>query len=175
MSIHFSETQRFKRLWSWLILLIAFLCIRNGFIHGCLDYESLQPEMGIIIFMIFVMTLAFCLILFMRLETRIDETGVYYKYVPLHRSEIKIDWKNIKEAHVRKYNPVLEYGGWGIKLGVFGKGRAYNVSGNMGLQLVLNNGKHLLLGTRKPDEMKEVLNKLADAGIINKPTNQDRF
>ena len=54
----------------------------------------------------------------------------------------------------------MEYGGWGLRYGFFGKGRALNVSGNTGLQIEFNNGKRLLIGTNKPRELKEVLTKL---------------
>ncbi len=175
MNDNFSETQKFRKAWLWLILLLVALCIRNGVVHGCLDYDSLQPEIGLVIISAIIILGVFLLVLLMKLETRIDKTGIYYKYIPLHREEVRIDWQNIEDAYVRKYNPIFEYGGWGMKMGLFGKGRAFNVRGNMGLQIVFKNGKHLLLGTQKAGEMKEVLNKLAEEGIGIKHTYTDRF
>ncbi len=175
MNDSFSETQKFRKIWLWLILLPVILCLRNGLVHGCFDYDSLQPEIGLVIVSVLIVIGVFLLIFFMKLETRIDKTGIYYKYVPLHREEVRIDWKNIEDAYIRKYKPLIEYGGWGIKLGVFGKGRAYNVAGNIGLQIVFKNGKHLLLGTQKAAEMKAVLNKLAEEGIGIKHNYTDRF
>jgi hypothetical protein len=40
----------------------------------------------------------------------------------------------------------MEYGGWGIKYGKMGK--AYNVSGNRGVQLEFTDGKRLLIGSQ---------------------------
>jgi len=37
---------------------------------------------------------------------------------------------------------------------------AYNVSGNKGIQLVFTNGRKLLIGTKRPEEVKEILEKL---------------
>ena len=34
---------------------------------------------------------------------------------------------------------------------------AYNVKGKMGLQLVLKNGKKILIGTQKTEELKQIL------------------
>ncbi|MBX2959059.1 MAG: hypothetical protein KF732_03800 [Flavobacteriales bacterium] len=62
--------------------------------------------------------------------------------------------------YVRQYSPLTEYGGWGIRLGLFGKGTAYNVSGNKGLQLEFTNNKKLLIGTNKPNELTETLTKI---------------
>jgi len=45
-------------------------------------------------------------------------------------------------------------------LGLFGKGRALNMSGNMGLQLELKDGKKLLIGTQKFEELEQLLQKI---------------
>jgi hypothetical protein len=54
--------------------------------------------------------------------------------------------EEIQRYEIRKYSPLLDYGGWGIKKR-FKWGRAYNVSGNIGLQLYLKTGKKVLFGT----------------------------
>ncbi len=100
-----------------------------------------------------------------RLNTEIDETGVYYKFFPFHFKNHRIDWASVEKAFVREYSPLGEFGGWGIRFG-FGQGRALNVSGNMGLQLHLKNGKKILIGTRKPDELAMVLEHLKSKNII---------
>ncbi len=56
------------------------------------------------------------------------------------------------------YRPILEYGGWGIRYGL--RGRAYNVSGNRGLRVELTNGKHILFGSAKPEELKLALDNM---------------
>jgi hypothetical protein len=56
-------------------------------------------------------------------------------------------WEEIEKISVREYSPLFEYGGWGIRRGK--SGRAYNVKGNIGLQLVLKNGKKILLELKK--------------------------
>ena len=66
----------------------------------------------------------------------------------------------LTKSFVRQYSPLTEYGGWGLRLGLFGKGTAYNVSGNKGLQLEFTDKKKLLIGTNKPDELSETLNKI---------------
>lgn len=46
----------------------------------------------------------------------------------------------------------------GIRYGFAGK--AYNVSGNLGLQLAYDKNLNLLIGTQKAEEMDAALNKL---------------
>ena len=75
----------------------------------------------------------------------------------------------------------MEYGGWGKRNGIAGGNKwykmkfsigkvrfpqfesnniAYNMSGNIGLQLVLNNNKRILIGTQKPEDLSDVLKRL---------------
>jgi hypothetical protein len=99
-------------------------------------------------------TLFFLLI---RLDTVIKEDGVYVRFFPIHLKLKKYPWEDIEKCYVRTYKPLTEYGGWGYRSGLFGSGGALNISGKEGIQLELKNGKKLLIGTRRPEETKEVL------------------
>jgi len=110
------------------------------------------------------------LFLFLKLRTRIDEKGISFKFTPFHFKSILINWKEVDKAYLRKYNAISEYGGWGIKGGipwVKGNGRAYNVKGNIGLQLELRNGKRILIGTQKENEIDAVLKTYSSKIKIN--------
>jgi hypothetical protein len=93
----------------------------------------------------------------LKLITRYTTEGIYYQMRWIHLKEKFIAWQDIESVEVRTYKPILEYGGWGMRLGIFGKGKAINISGNKGVQLVLKNGKRLLIGTQKPEEIKQYL------------------
>ena len=67
------------------------------------------------------------------------------------------DWKNISKSYIRQYQPIIEYGGWGIRIGLFGKGRAFNVRGNKGLQLEFKDNNKLLIGSNNSEELERVL------------------
>jgi hypothetical protein len=82
------------------------------------------------------------------------------RFIPFHLKEIFIAWNQLDECYIRTYSPLGEYGGWGIKYGLGGAGKVYNVSGNQGLQLVFKDGARLLIGTQKPLELQEIINKL---------------
>ena len=71
-----------------------------------------------------------------------------------------IKWEEIKKVYVRNYDPISEYGGWGLKGGFFWnkeKGKCVNISGDIGLQIEFKNGKKLLIGTQKKEEATSVL------------------
>lgn len=106
--------------------------------------------------------LGISLLLALRLETRLSKTGVHYRLFPLHWRWQLWPWPEIAQAYVRSYDPLSEYGGWGLKGSR--RNRAYNISGDLGLQLVLRNGNRLLLGTQRPAEITQVLGQLAVPG-----------
>jgi hypothetical protein len=95
------------------------------------------------------------LLLALRLETRLDRAGAHYRLFPLQWQWRVRPWSEVSRAYVRAYDPLGEYGGWGLK----GKSsnRALNISGSQGLQLELQTGHRLLLGTQRPAEVMQVL------------------
>lgn len=102
--------------------------------------------------------LLYVLLLSIRLTTRISSEGIFVKLFPFHLTFRYYPWKMISKTEVRQYSPIKEFGGWGYRWG-FG-GTAMNISGNMGLQLELTDGKKLLIGTQRPDDLRAVLNRL---------------
>ena len=96
------------------------------------------------------------------LRTWVNEDGVFIKVFPFFLKYKFFSWDTISKAYVRKYNPIWEYGGWGIKFkrGFRIRNIAYSAWGNRGLQLELTDGRRVLIGTCKPVEMDEVLRTL---------------
>ncbi len=158
----FKEIQKFTQ--SWIIILIGSVSVFS-FYSIITEYNKIKDtatkeDLFGMIFPVIILILIVVLFLFMKLETRIDETGVYYQFFPFHLKLKKVGWDELKDIEVRKYSPIMEYGGWGIR-GISKKSRrgmALNVSGNMGIQLVLKDGGKLLLGTRMPEKAKETVN-----------------
>jgi hypothetical protein len=95
-----------------------------------------------------------------RLETEVRADGLYVRYFPFHRRFRRFEAKDLSECYARKYRPILEYGGWGIRC-VWKGGRAYNVSGNEGVQLVFKNGKRLLIGSKEAYGLEAAIRSVA--------------
>ena len=89
------------------------------------------------------------------LTAEVHEDGLYFRFFPLHLSFRKIRSEDITGFTVETYRAIRDYGGWGIRYGR--KGKAYNVSGNRGVQLQLSNGECILIGSQHPEEMTEAL------------------
>jgi hypothetical protein len=158
--ILFAEKQQFKQWWLWLILVGVNSVFVAGFIKQIIrgqqfGYKSMSNvELTCALGTILLITIMF---LSIRLETFIKSDGIYVRFFPFHIKFKHYTWNTLTKSYVRQYSPIAEYGGWGIRLGLFGKGKAYNISGDKGLQLEFNNSQKLLIGTNKPEELNTVL------------------
>ena len=155
----FKEQQRFNQLWL-IILIIVSLLMPLGIILGTYIKAPESFSKLELIGIVAIILITPCIIFMFKLNTRIDEKGIHYKFFPFHLNYKFIKWNDLNNAYVRTYDALTEYGGWGLKGGLLwkkSKGIAINVSGNIGIQLELKNGKKLLIGTQKLQEAKQVL------------------
>lgn len=146
MQTNHIEVQRFDQKWLWFVLILSaiagILCsifIERGFLIG--------------VFVIFPVIL---LLILMRIVTVINHEGVSIRYFPIYISEKKIKWDDIDNIYVRTYKPIVEFGGWGIRISKM-NGMAFTTKGKYGIQIVFKNGKKLLVGTQKPHEVQEII------------------
>ena len=155
----FKEEQRFNQLWLIILMAISIL-IPIGIIIGTYLEDPSRFSTIEFITIIGVLILASGIIFLFKLTTRIDEKGIHYKFFPFHLGFKVINWNEIDNAYVRTYDAISEYGGCGLKGGNFwnkSKGKAINVSGDVGIQLELKNGKKLLIGTQKLEDAKRII------------------
>jgi len=154
VNIHtrFVEVQHFwQQPLAWLVWVICAVVLCS------LNFADLIEETFAIIAIVFVLAIML-LVFFTTLTTEIGNEGISYRMWPFHKKSRLIAWSDIEHAEVRQYKPIREYGGWGIRIGL--RGRAYNIKGNMGLQIRLTSGQNILLGTQRPDEIEEILDTM---------------
>lgn len=158
----FKEVQKFRQVWIWLLLIGINGLFVWGFVQQIIfgiPWGNKPTDNTTFLVLLIIPISVNILILWLRLETEINENGIYYRFIPFHFKRQTIYWTDVEKIYVRQYKPIVEYGGWGIR-GSFGNGKAYNVSGNMGLQIELKNGKKILLGTKKSKELEVFLQKM---------------
>jgi hypothetical protein len=155
----FKEEQRFKQTWLKVLLAISIVVPVIVVTKEYLAENSKITTNEFVLTLIgIVVSIAF--IFFFKLKTRIDEKGIYYQFAPFHFKFKIVEWSEIKKVNVRTYDPIGEYGGWGLKGGFpwdKKKGKCVNISGDIGIQIEFKNGKKLLIGTQKKEEAKNVL------------------
>jgi len=160
----FIEEQKFTQIWLFLGLAIAFVVVTTPIIK---DWDTVsQGGFGEIMSNLggfLVIISVFILFNFLKLKTRIDEKGVYYQYLPFHFSYRFLPWNMIAKCYVRNYNAIFEYGGWGLKFSFTKRrGKSFTVKGTIGLQLELLNGKNILIGTQKKEEIQRTIDTYQD-------------
>lgn len=160
----FIEEQKFNQPLVIIIHSIAFIGV------GITTYNnwplnstaSFSQKLGAFSGLIFIALIAI-LFLFMKLKTRVDVIGIHNQFYPFHFRYKTIRWAAIDKCYLRKYNAISEYGGWGNKFSLFGKnGKSFTTKGNIGLQLKLKNGKNILIGTQKKEELQRTLDNYKD-------------
>ena len=157
--ILFSEVQRFSFL---LIAPLVVLFLVAIFLEGHIVFRpAMEAEdpwvwaLPISIGGIAINLLVTLVLVFAKLQIRLDATALYVRFFPFHPVFKKIEFDTIAAVYARTYQPLGEFGGWGIRWTPSGK--AYNVSGNRGVQLKLKNGKEILLGSQRADELAGLL------------------
>jgi hypothetical protein len=152
----FTEEQSFRQPWLWGVLVgmdAAFFTLLFAQFFGPVPPRPFGTGDLVIMIMAGLLCLGITfLFVTLKLATRVTRSDISIQFSPFHRKPVIIPFSDISQWSLRTYRPVLEYGGWGIK---YGKGGlAYNVSGNKGLQLVLKDGRKILIGTRKPEHLE---------------------
>jgi hypothetical protein len=91
------------------------------------------------------------------LDVSVTSQEVLIRFAPFHRTPRRIPLAQVSDARARRYSAIGEYGGWGIRVG-FG-GRAYNVFGDHGVQLTLADGKRILIGSQRSEELEAAIQR----------------
>lgn len=162
--VTFYEVQRFRQKWLLAFLYAISLSIIIVFGYGMIKQlvfghpwgSRPMPDTGLVIvgpLMILLGIGISWLFHAMKLVTEVQEDGISINYFPLTWQ--KILFRDIVTCQALTYNPILDYGGWGIRYGW--KKKAYNVSGNRGVQLELANGKRLMIGSQRPEELAKAI------------------
>lgn len=155
----FRETQYFFRNWIFLIPVVAVTIIVWYEFGQQVVLGHPQGEEPIPNALAWALTVVFgfgfpLLALVLRLVTEVRLGELSVRLYPFRRKIVPLE--TIDQAKVRDYSPIREYGGWGIRFSR-NNGRAYNAYGNHGVQLALDNGDLLLIGTQQPDQLLTAL------------------
>ena len=163
--ILFHEEQRFTRWWLGLILGSALLAIVIPLVNelSAHSWDTNSEDFSRLILygsvaVLFIVAVLIVLVL-SRLKTKITYDGIFITFPPLKRKSYRIKVQEIERFEIRKYRAKREYGGYGFRSRrTFGQ--SYTISGNVGLQLYLKNGKKLLIGTQKKQAIEYAMIKL---------------
>ena len=154
------ERQSFKQWWIWFIVLSTSIILFWGIFQVIiLDSTTDTNPWSNFILIIFGLIFGFgfpTFIYSLRLDTKVMTDKLCIRFIPFHRKWVEFDFKIIKMVEACTYSPIKDYGGWGIRYGGK-KGKAYNVSGNQGVLVILSDGRKILIGSKKHELLCSVI------------------
>ena len=100
--------------------------------------------------------------LYLKLITRLNGEYLEVHFRGLPFAKRKIPLHSIKQVKAVEYSPITDYGGWGLRYSVSGKGWCYTLSGNQGILLEFHEGKNLLIGSKNAAEFEQKLGLLVN-------------
>lgn len=155
--ILFHEVQKFtdSKILVYLLVTLAIVLISLFVI-----FNINNNDFSLLMIMILLFLLPFAILATIKLETKITENEISIRFYPFHFSFLIFSFENIQSISIRKYSPLIEYGGYGIRYKLFKRDKAYNISGNIGIQLLMKDGSNILIGTKKQNELEFLVSKM---------------
>jgi len=148
---HFHEVQplRQQRLIVVILVVVAVIVLVSLLSTGASTLWGAVIALGSLF-------LVGALILAASLETTVDREAItvaFHFLWPKRRIRIS----EVRKAEATKYHPFLDYGGYGVRLGL--RGWAFNVSGDEGVLVETNDGSRLMIGSQRPKELEAAIAK----------------
>lgn len=151
-SPRYREEQRMTQWWLWLLIFFITATLWWSFVQQIVFGEPFGNKPGPD-WMVWLFTLLFgiglpYLLYSIRLIVTVTPDDVQITFTPVYRRTIPLT--DIVACRARRYKPLQEYGGWGIK--GWSKAKiAYNISGDQGVELDLTSGQQVMLGSQDID------------------------
>lgn len=143
----FTEKQRFNQWWLWLLLAVSLA------VPAILLFKEASEKSGGFSGLIIILSVIILFVV-LRMTTVLTKENIQLTYFPFVNKTINL--ADIETMKVINYGFV---GGWGIRFWTQ-YGTVYNVRGNKGLHIKFKNGKQLVIGTQKPQELEKVVEQL---------------
>ncbi|MFN2160261.1 MAG: DUF6141 family protein [Anaerolineales bacterium] len=157
MHLNFHEEQKISQWWVWMLVMIGIVLGWWGFFQQIVIGQpyGINPGPDWMVVLVWLLTgiglPLFILSVKLVVTVSADSVEIYFR--PFTRRVIPLE--QIARFKARTYSPLGEYGGWGLR--GLGNNRAYNISGNCGVELVLKDGRIVLIGSRRAEELASAI------------------
>jgi hypothetical protein len=149
----FAETQRFRQWWLHLVVLFPVVVAWTAFWRQILRGQSFgrdpASDTGVWILFLGAGVLLPAVFLAVRLRTEVRPGEVVVRFPPFRPRRVDLD--EVLDVRVVEYRPLVDYGGWGYRRTLKGD-VAFTLAGHRGVRLGLAEGRHLLVGSQRPEE-----------------------
>lgn len=149
---YFHEEQRFGR-WVWAVLAIISVPV----IIAAIGLAGRDPAaVAAILVGPAVVAIITALFAMAKLVTDVDDRGVHVSFHLLWPTR-DTPLEDVQRAHATEYSPLVDYGGWGVRLSW--KGWAFNTGGTEGVLVETKSGKRIMIGSRRAKELEAAIAK----------------
>jgi hypothetical protein len=157
-TIVFTEKQRVARVW-WITAVVAagavvawVLFVRQVLMHHPMGQHP-PSNFTMVALWLLLGVIAPQVLLICGLTTVVRAGEILVSYPPLANRSIQLS--EVTEVRAVTYRPFGDYWGWGVR----GRRRniCYTVRGNRGVRLELTEGRRVLLGSQRAEELAAVL------------------
>jgi hypothetical protein len=149
----FVEQQRFRQWWLWVT--VIGVCAIELTAFAILYFKSRRFE-AMIPLVVGTIPIALLILNYStRLVVRVDVDGLHVRFWPFSR--LDLPHRRIVSIAVEDYDPIGEFGGWGVKGPPARWGWCYTVNGRRGVRIELDNRHRLLIGSQRADELAEAM------------------
>jgi hypothetical protein len=155
--VRLREEQGFRQPWLWLLILFLVALQWWGFIQQIVLGQpwgnNPAPDWMMVLLWLVIGIGLPLFFLYLRLIVTVSDEAIDIRFRPLTRRTIPM--ADVTHVEARTYAALREYGGWGIR-GWGGK-RAYNVSGDRGVELTLADGRKVMIGCQRADDLAQAI------------------
>ena len=140
------------KLWAFILIpILSVVVLLDVLINNSPKFTQ-DPEAQ---WTIIIPILVFLLLFFIKLEWEFTESDFRYRFFPFIIKERIIQYSDIQNMSVMKINPLLEFGGWGLRRGKLGK--AYTTDGNLIIHIELKSGQKLNFTVKNNVEVERII------------------
>ena len=143
---YFHEEQQFRQWWLWALLAAAVLPV--------LVVVAIRGVVLSVLIVPLVLLAVGALLAFARLVVDVDREAITVAFHFLWPKR-RIALSTVRRAEATKYRPLLDYGGYGVRLGF--RGWAFNVGGDEGVLVEMKDGARLMIGSQRPKELEAAI------------------
>ena len=156
--ILYQETQYYRQRWILLLLMTASALSWYSFllqvVFGTPTSTTSLPDWVVFALFILFGIVVPVLIYYTRMTTQVTSRAILINFQPFTSRVVAV--KDLAAAEPAEESELKQIGFWEISIGK-GKRNIYNISGSKGIQLILETGDIILVGSQNPGELLRIL------------------
>lgn len=165
----FFEEERFNQKWNLFLITpvcVGFILFQFYSLYSQLVWKKpvgsdpLSDTWLIIMSFLVIPLMIFLIWLFSvtKLTVQVDKEKIFIQFYPMIKREVLIS--DINSFEIKEFNPVIDFGGWGLRYSIRWKTTGYIMKGKVGVHIHLKNGKNLLISSERANELYRILKEI---------------